>query len=411
MKQNLLLTKLLATAFFSFGISSAMAQENQQKTEKEAPIQISFITPVGTNGTSSKITYNNISINMLFGINGGLKAAEFGGLINGINGNVHGAQFAGLGNYVCRDVSGAQFAGLANINKGTLNGCQFGGLANLSHGNAYGAQFAGLINTSSSFKGFQSSGLINIVNGDLDGTQTSGIINYAKGGVRTGQISGLINISGGTQGKLQLAGLVNIASGNTKGAQISGLVNYSHTLNGVQIGLINITDSIENGVTIGLINYAKNGYLSIGAFTDETFRAGISLRTGLKKLYSIVQIGYTNNPYWGIGFGLGSYLVNGNKISLTLEGLSFQINEDEWWTDKTNMLVRMNLNFEYHLSSRMSIVAGISDNMAISRLRNAEGLLSGGSFIPGMTFFDHTGKRTKTVMYPGISFGFQYQIR
>lgn len=116
-------------------------------------------------------------------------------------------------------------------------------------------------------------------------------------------------------------------------------------------------------------------------------------------------------PYWGVGFGMGTFLVNGNKMDLNLEGLSYQINEDEWWTDKTNMLVRLNLNLQYHLSPRLSVVAGASNNLAISQLKDAEGRVTGGTFIPGMTFFDHTGKKTRTAMYPGVNFGFQYRIR
>ncbi len=412
MKQNHFLKKLLTAAFLSWIVVAALAQENQRKTKGEVPLQITFITPMGTNGLASSEISNKLSFNMLIGVNGGLSGVELGGLINVITGSADGVQLAGLGNYVHREVSGAQFGGLFNVTRDTFKGAQFGGLTNISLHDASGVQFAGLANVvHTNFKGFQGAGLINIVTGETDGTQIGGLVNYSGKNAASGQIAGLVSIAGGKAEKIQMSGLVNIAAAHARGGQIAGIVNYTHRLDGVQIGLINIADSIGKGVAIGLINYARNGYMSIGALTDETFRGGLTFKMGLKELYSIIHIGYTEGPYWGVGCGMGTFLVKGNKIDLALEGTSYQINEDEWWTDETNMLVRLNLNLQYHLSPRLSLVAGASDNLAVSQLKDAEGRLTGGTFIPGTTFFDHTGKKTRTVMYPGVSLGVLYQIR
>jgi len=79
-------------------------------------------------------------------------------------------------------------------------------------------------------------GLVNLTTGKLSGVQWGGV-NLLEGGF-TGWQSGFVNISKGRSVGLQTA-WVNHHSGHFKGLQFS-IVNYAATLEGLQLGLINI---------------------------------------------------------------------------------------------------------------------------------------------------------------------------
>ena len=49
------------------------------------------------------------------------------------------------------------------------------------------------------------------------------------------------------------------------GAQVAGVFNYAKKLRGVQIGLINVSDT-SDGYSIGLLNLVKQGYHKISLF-------------------------------------------------------------------------------------------------------------------------------------------------
>ncbi len=79
-------------------------------------------------------------------------------------------------------------------------------------------------------------GLVNVNTGKLSGVQWGGV-NLLDGGF-TGWQAGFVNISRGNAVGLQ-SSWVNHHSGNFNGLQFS-IVNYAATLEGLQLGLINI---------------------------------------------------------------------------------------------------------------------------------------------------------------------------
>jgi len=79
-------------------------------------------------------------------------------------------------------------------------------------------------------------GLVNVTTGKQLGVQWGGV-NVTDGGV-TGWQSGFVNISRGSSLGLQTA-FVNYHGGHFNGLQFS-IVNYAETLEGLQLGLINI---------------------------------------------------------------------------------------------------------------------------------------------------------------------------
>ena len=74
---------------------------------------------------------------------------------------------------------------------------------------------------------------------------------------------------------LQLAGLINIARRHNSGVQIAGLVNYGTIVEGLQLGLINISNTVERGVPIGLFSYVQTGYHLFELSGNEIFYGNI----------------------------------------------------------------------------------------------------------------------------------------
>lgn len=371
---------IIFISFFNYSYLKAQRNENHR------PFQLSFITPISTNWLSSYNTVNNFSLNMLWGTSAGVNGAEFGGLLNQTNGEVFGAQFGGLGNIVTGDLLGAQFGGLLNIG-GHFKGIQAGGLLNISHSNSEmessysnGAQFAGLVNIQrSNMNGIQAAGLVNVLSGSIKG--------------------------------VQVAGLVNVADSSVQGVQIAGILNKAKNVSGVQIALINIADTISNGTVIGLLNLVKDGYSVLELETNESFYANIRYKIGTKDFYTIFSAAFeqqNGKPYWAPGFGFGTNRSISHRFGVNIDATAHQVNEDEWWTDRLNLINRLQLNVAFLLSNHFSIYGGPSINVKVSTIRDDEGNLIDSDFDVPKSFYERTGKRTSTIIYPGFNIGLRF---
>ena len=321
-------------------------------TLKQRPGQVSFFYPLGTNGLNSAEYSNNVSLNILWGINGGLNGLEFGGLVN-----------TNLGN-----VTGAQFAGIANINAGTTNGIIFGGITNIIKDSSNTVCFAGISNVlGKSTTGIQFAGISNTVNGSVTGAQFAGISNTTNGDVNGMQAAGISNINNGDFLGLQIAGISNVTTGKLNGAQI-GLINTARTINGCQFGLINVAENFEKGVPIGLISFVKDGYHAIELSANEAIYANLSLKLGVEKFYTSFKGGYTSgasDQYFTYGMGVGSMFPVTEKTRVGLELSSNHIVESTF-SPRLNLLNRADFTFRYRLGEYLEFSAGPSFNVYVS---------------------------------------------
>ena len=342
---SLIIGLLLAT------FSSVFAQEAD--TTKTTPAQITFGYPVGSNGPESKDISNNISFNVLYGVNGGLTGFELGSLVNVINGDVLGCQIAGITNVVDGPVIGGQVAGIANVITDSLYGLQFAGIANISPESTTGAQI---------------SGIHNLTNGQLKGAQISGISNVVYGKVEGAQITGIHNLATDSITGAQIGGIFNQSLKATYGTQI-GLINSSYFLSGFQLGLINVADS-STGVSVGLINIVKNGYHSVEFFANEVMYANAAIKSGTNQFYNIYTAGYhpekTNT--FGFGIGFGSKLKLAKWLSISADLTVNHINELDKFDWKVNLLNRADLTFDLNLNKHISLIVGPSFNAHVSEL-------------------------------------------
>lgn len=246
----------------TFTWSSAEAQQKQPKAEKaptpkieyniglqKSTAQLSFVSPLSTDGNSAKDKEYKFSLNILGGVTGGINGVELGGLFN--------------------------------INKQDMRGLQMAGIFNSTGGAVSGLQMAGVVNIARKATGFQ----------------MSGVANYS-GGINDVQMAGVVNVSEGS--RLQIAAVANYA----KGADVQiGVVNIAQRA-GFQVGIINLSGT-DDAAMLGILNLVKEGGLfEVGISANDYVYGAANLITGTDKLYSILSFGVSSsNRVVGVGVG------------------------------------------------------------------------------------------------------------
>ncbi|MCG8581350.1 MAG: hypothetical protein MI866_15615 [Bacteroidales bacterium] len=344
--------------------------------ESTAPAQVTFAYPIGTNGQQSKDISNRFSFNVLYGVNGGVKSFELGGIGNQNHGDVHGFQLAGITNITEGNSSGAVVSGIANVTTESTSGMHIGGIANITQSKASGMQMAGITNINGEeTKGFMLAGLANVAAGDMTGSQIS---------------------------------FINSTHGHMNGFQL-GFVNFANKLKGFQLGFVNVTDSID-GASLGFISYARNGYFAFEASNSEVMYANISYKMGsTPSLYNIYTMGYTrynSKDVYSYGLGLGTLIPLHKRHSLAIEGITNQMAYDDDWS-KLNMLNKLNLTYQFHLTKRISLVGGPSLNFYITEFE-VDGKY--GTLDMPKTIWDHKGDQNMHYMWIGYNMGINIRL-
>lgn len=267
---------IVLVIFFAPMIMSAQDNEGQPATRL---FQVSMFYPVGTAGTSSIDYANHLSLNLTYGVNGGVKGLEVGGVGNFNRGSVEGIQLGGVLNINTRASSGILLAGVGNMNSEGVDGAQAAGVYNLNVGPSRGLMLSGVFNGSQQVRGMQMAGVANVAAGDVKGVQLAGVYNSARA---------------------------------VKGLQVAGLANIATTVKGLQFApLLNIADTSD--YAISLINLVKSGEKSLSLSTDETSTVLVSFRSGGRVLYSILGVGYNflyDDTHYAAEGGFGVNLLN-----------------------------------------------------------------------------------------------------
>ena len=198
--------------------------------------------------------------------------------------------------------------------------------------------------------------------------------------------------------------------GDVNGIQAAGFVNTAKKVNGLQLGFINLNDTVENGLALGFLTFSKKGYRAVEISANESFYANLSFRTGLKKFYNIFTVGLQpvgNQLNWGLGYGVGMYRTLSNKIDLNFDITSYAVYEDApIWKSYTN-LNKINFGAELALSKNIKAFGAINYNIVVSnRLDNDDNLV--GSMLPRYTLTNQTFNYVNVKSYPGLSVGFRF---
>jgi len=288
--------------------------------------QISLLPGLSTHGRLSPQVENVVSINVLGGYTGGTNAFEVGGLFN-IN---------------RRNTKYFQAAGLFNVVGGNLYGFQAAGLHNHVLGNVHA---------------FQAAGISNYDNGDMHGFQAAGIYNHVRDTASGFLAAGIANYTGKKFSGFEVAGIGNVARQTMSGVQVAGIFNYAKKVNGLQIGLINIADS-SNGFSIGLINIVQHGLHQLVLSSNEITNTNVDIKTGNKKLYSILHAGYNisnNNKVFSYGYGIGTVVQFNRALSLQPELKVKYLYTGDW--NYSNILSSLGLNLQVKLAKNIALFA------------------------------------------------------
>jgi len=168
-------------------------------------------------------------------------------------------------------------------------------------------------------KGFQMAGVLNLATEHVNGWQVALGGNIALKEMNRAQIGGLFNYGRENWG-FQLGGVVNVAKRHNRGAQIAGLVNYAGTLNGFQLGLINIVGTLESGVPVGFFSYVEHGgYYRFEVSGDEVFYANVAYRIGTSRFYNIFKVGTGNSWMMNFTWGAGTLFPVSDLFSVSLD--------------------------------------------------------------------------------------------
>jgi len=399
---------LLIAALFCVS-QFAMGQEEEERT---APLHFSFITPLGTNGLESWNTTNNISFNLLAGFSGGLQGVEFAGFANALKGDMKGVQFAGFCNNTFGNAEGAEIAGFWNYNHKNIKGFQASGFANFTLGHVQGFQASGFANYADGASFGQYGGFANLSTDNVSGVQASGFANVTVGDMKGLQGSGFANVTVGDQLGIQATGFSNIVTRRMKGVQASGFFNYTKKLSGVQLGVVNYADSVENGIPIGVFSYVKQGYLVLDVGGNESLFGAVSIKTGVRRFYNIFSVGASlrkDRLMWGWGYGIGTQLAIAKKLDLSIEAISYHLNDDSWYTNHLNLLNRANLTVAYHLNSNISVYAGPALNVWVTDV-DSDGDPYTEAPVSDWSIYKRTWHYTEVNIYPGLSAGLRFNL-
>ncbi len=330
-------------------LKAAIINAQTENKEEERPFQLTFVTPIGTNGIESHKKVNKMSLNILGGVAKGVNGIELGGFANVDLQNVKGLQMAGFTNVVLKDVRGAQFAGYLNYSGGNFTGAAFSGFCNINIKKLKGAQLTGFFNMNKD---------------SLTGAQFAGFCNSNFGNLHGGQFSGYFNYNHRNLKGAQLAGFGNINAGDIEGAQVSGFFNYAKKVKGLQLGFINIADSVD-GASIGFLNLVKKGLHQVEISADELFYANLALRTGTHRFYNIFSAGASPGSgalLWHIGYGIGTSLRLNENLRSDI-AVSAQHVSSGLFYFATSEVYKIYIGMEYKLRDKCYIAAGPTFNM------------------------------------------------
>ncbi len=354
------------------------------------PFQVTFISPIGTNGVNSGEYYNELSLNILAGYNGGFDGFELGGFANILRKDADGFQAAGFANLVMGKVDGAQISGFLNIVNEHSNGVQLGGFANLN---------------ASGLDGLQGAGFLNINGGSSEVIEIGGFANLTAGDIDGAQLAGFLNIAESIEGA-QVAGFLNTAE-NINGAQISGFLNLAKKVDGLQLSFLNICDSID-GIPIGFLSIVKkNGYKTWEFWGSDALHMNFAYKIGVPHFYNIFAVGghFTSGFKFGLGYGVGSQFKIAHGSNLNIDLIHWDI-RNNWFTWNYNSLSQARFNFSMDISENNSFFVGPTFNVLITDTRNSTNDFE--RFAPYSFFNTTTSNGYNVKMWIGVNGGIRF---
>lgn len=219
-----------------------------------------------------------------------------------------------------------------------------------------------------------------VAEGEAHGAQLSLITNMSTAPLRGLQLAGITNLATGVERGLQLSSLVNVSEGFMRGAQLGGY-NYADSLNGFQLGLINIARHHPRGWQVGLVNITRDtiahkiGLVNVNPNTDIDFMLSGGSSTKLngavrfrnRSTYNIIGIG---THYMGLDdkfsgalfYRLGQYVHLSPRWSLSGDIGFYHIEtfeHDVAGKPERLFSIQARINADYQVNDRLGLFASV----------------------------------------------------
>lgn len=334
-------------------------------------------------------------------------------------GQVTGASVA-AGFNVAQDLRGIQGAGGFNISGGSGGRAQLAGGFNVSGGGGAHLQAAGGFNISGGgeLRGVQGTGGFNVARGAVKGVQGAGGFNVAGGAVDGAQVSGGFNVAGGAVMGFQAAGGFNRAaevqglqlgviniSGRVDGAQI-GVINIATDVEGLQLGVVNIARDVK-GAPIGVLNIIKEGEHHVGVWIDDLGHVNTGVILGGRNIYSVFAAGMqldSSIDRFTFGSGIGVHVPLDDRFWLRFEAMSSQVVDPDLSMGELNLWVVGRAEVGVRIVGRLTAFVGPAANTFIS----TQGGLPGFTDTPE-SLHVHGGEKGSVSLdgWPGFVFGIE----
>jgi len=382
--------------------------------------QLSWVYPLGTNWLANAHASNLVSVNMLAGYAGGVRAVELGGLLNVVRDSVRGLQAGGLANVVGTTVRGVQLAGMANISGGSVSGLQGSGAVNICRDDARGIQLAGVVNIVGGAAHARNRpdqptrvrrwlGLPRLLSTDALGQLPAAPSVSAPGPLY--QFAGLANVTGTDVHGLQTATLVNVAH-QVRGVQL-GLVNVARHVRGVQFGLVNVADSVD-GVPIGLINIVRHGYLQGEVWSSESLPLNAVVKLGVRRYYTIFGVAaepFGSRVQWAGGFGVGTVGQPHGRFTFSLDAIQWTLagtaEAAGVQTDQRLLSqLRPAVAWQIERNSHLQLVVSPTLNLAIAWSNEGQPNWDFGA--NQLLLINTSGAQSRTRLWPGLQVGLRF---
>jgi hypothetical protein len=237
--------------------------------------------------------------------------------------------------------------------------------------------FIGGVNRHAS--GFMLAGIENASH-SLHGIQLAAVGNQTFSPMQGIQLGTLTNMAMGVDYGMQLSALTNISSGTVHGLQLSSY-NYADTLNGSQVGLINVAIKHPKGVQIGLVNYTRDtlahkiGLVNINPKTKIDVLLGLgtsskinaAMRFRNRSTYSIIGVGthymgFDDDFSGTLYYRLGQYFTLSKRWSLSGDLGFYHIetmkkNSED--TPERLYSLQAHINVDYDISPHLGAYASV----------------------------------------------------
>ena len=150
-----------------------------------------------------------------------------------------------------------------------------------------------------------------------------------------------------------------MARGDLHGTQISGFFNYAKTVNGVQIGVINVANKIERGCAIGVLNFIKEGRHRIELAHNDLTTYNLNYKSGTDQFYSVVSAGISpGKDLWSYGLGVGTEIKLNESLYTDLELSTHNIQSTDHYIKGQTHDARFNVSMGYQLNDFLGINFG-----------------------------------------------------